>query len=314
MRKRKKLLILIPLAVLSLALFVFPARQPEPEYKGRPLSYWLVEGNPILDDTYPNFQILEDYLSAFRSPVATEAIQAIGTNAIPYYLKWIRYEAPSWRKKLADKLQPQTALSFRIKSWVGINRSDLLAMASGLAIAQLGTNATAATPVLATLILNTNAPKTALRAMRALCYLGTNGLQPLISAIHDPQYSLRSVAVMCLSCTTGNEAPGTATIPVLIECLGDTSLNLQTGGAMGLGRNTSVPALAVPALTGCLSSTNANVRLYAAASLRHYGSQGILALPALTNALADSDFKVRALATNAIAQITSATLTNAPAK
>jgi hypothetical protein len=314
MRRHWKKIVLFLAGIAACVFFAIPDGPPEPEYKGRPLSYWLIQGNPIVDQTYPNVGILEDYLNAFRSPVATEAIQAIGANAIPFYLKWIRYEAPSWRKKLADKFQPRTALSFRIKFWIENNRSDRLAMASGVALAKLGTNATAATPVLATLILHTNTPQTALRAMRALCYLGTNGLQPVISAIRDPQYSLRSVAVLCLSCTTGSEAPGSTAIPVLIECLGDTSLNLQTGGAMGLGRNTSVPALAVPALTGCLSSTNAKVRLYAAASLLNYGSQAISALPALTNALVDSDFKVRAIATNAIVQITSAMLTNAPAK
>ena len=315
MWKRTKTLALILLPAAALALLAFALLRatpdPEPQYKGRPLSYWLVQARPIVDDTYPRIQVLQDYLAAFRSPVATEAIQAIGTNAIPYYLKWIRYEGSSWRKKLAAKIPPHTTWTFRINAWVGTTRSDLLAMASGVALAQLGSNAAAASPALAALIHNTNAPQTALRATRALCYLGTNGLQPLISAIHDPQYSLRPVAILCLSCTTGSEAPGTTTIPVLIEFLGDT--NSRVNAVCGLGRNTSVPALAIPALTGCLSSTSAVVRLQAAAALRYYGSQATPALPALTNSLADPDYKVRVIATNSINSITAALSTNAPA-
>ncbi len=316
MRKRTKTLALILLPAAALALLAFAllhsTSEPEPQYKGHPLSYWLIQGRPIVDDTYPRILILQDYLAAFRSPVATEAIQAIGTNAIPYYLKWIRHEGSSWRKKLAAKIPPQTTWTFRIDSWVGTTRSDLLAMASGVALAQLGTNADAASPTLAALIHNTNAPQTALRATRALCYLGTSGLQPITYAIRDRQDPVRYLAVFCLSCTTDTQAPGTTTIPVFIECLGDTNPAIQISAVVGLRQNRSLPDLAVPPLTGCLSNTNAMVRLQAAAALRDYGGQATSALPALTNALADSDYKVRVIATNAITQITAPALTNAP--
>ena len=312
MWKRAKTLALILLPAAALALLAFAllrsTSEPEPQYKGRPLSYWLVQGRPIVDDSF----ILVDYLAAFRSPVATEAIQAIGTNAIPYYLKWIRYEGYPWRRKLAAKIPAQTAWTLRINTWVGTTRSDVLAMASGVALALLGTNAAAASPALAFLVHNTNAPQTALRATRALCYLGTNGLQPLISAIRDPQDPARHLAIFCLSCTSDSQAPGTTTIPVFIESLGDTNAAIQVAAVVGLRRNRSLPDLAMPPLTGCFSSTNAMVRLHAAAALRDYGGQATSALPALTNALADSDYKVRVMATNAINSITAALSTNAP--
>ncbi len=69
----------MPIALLALAF----AADKEPTYDGHALSYWLqryqesVKARPPHQDHPDNPE---------------KAILAIGTNAIPWLLKWIRYE------------------------------------------------------------------------------------------------------------------------------------------------------------------------------------------------------------------------------
>jgi hypothetical protein len=74
MRKRTKTLalILIPATALALLAFVLrPKAEPEPQYKGRPLSYWTIRLPEHPED-------------------AKEAIDAIGADAT----KAISYQSP----------------------------------------------------------------------------------------------------------------------------------------------------------------------------------------------------------------------------
>ena len=67
-----------------------PDRQPS--YQGRPLAYWLCLKNNDDDDAVRD------------EPHFEEAIRAMGTNCLPYLLKWIAYELPAWKSKLIDFL------------------------------------------------------------------------------------------------------------------------------------------------------------------------------------------------------------------
>jgi hypothetical protein len=69
--------------VLAVGVYMLLKRETEPTYKGKPLSHWL-------DRLPPNRPAIE--------PDAREAIQQIGAKAVPWLLKWLAYETPSWRK------------------------------------------------------------------------------------------------------------------------------------------------------------------------------------------------------------------------
>jgi len=95
MRKRRICLVMLILAVAGLVgLIVAGAWRPrngtEPEYAGRRLSQWVME---LPADTSPTGQ-----------SVAEVAIRNIGTNALPYLLKWISYEPAPWRLKLYERI------------------------------------------------------------------------------------------------------------------------------------------------------------------------------------------------------------------
>jgi hypothetical protein len=71
----------VALLSLSLAPHVLHA-PPQPSYKGQSLRLW-VEG-----------------VSSEPSYAQEEALNAMGTNATPLLLKWMRYETPGWRAAL----------------------------------------------------------------------------------------------------------------------------------------------------------------------------------------------------------------------
>src|SRR5215467_6522715 len=81
MVKSTVVLISLALATLLGALVFAFTTTSEPTYQGRSLSYWLAPPRTARTET---------------------AVKAIGTNAIPFLIRWIKYEPPPWRKKYAD--------------------------------------------------------------------------------------------------------------------------------------------------------------------------------------------------------------------
>jgi hypothetical protein len=90
MPHRRKIIIgLLALAVCGVLAVVFWPEKPEPVYKSRRLSEWVITG--------PKPEM------AFR-----EAVEAVGTNGIPFYLEWIRYRPSSLTRtkfRLAEKIR-----------------------------------------------------------------------------------------------------------------------------------------------------------------------------------------------------------------
>jgi hypothetical protein len=297
MWKRGSLLLLIPCLAIVIGLLTLPRREHEPLYQGQPLSHWVLLSQR--DD---------------RSDEADKAISEIGTNALPLLMKWIRYELPGWRGKLAKDNHP---ILQRFVGSFGTTKRELLADASLGAFRILGTNAASAIPELTGLMRNASTPQTAFRAMVALSQIGTNGLPPLISAIQNPQYPLRQKAVLTIVFMPASPASCAVTTPLLIQCLSNTTdQRIPPVAAMGLGRDKYAPQLAIPALARCLVNAGASEQLRCAAvqSLARFGAQATNALPELTNALTDSSLTVRSAATNAIEKITSDVSTKIPAR
>jgi hypothetical protein len=288
MWKRRSLLLLIPCLAIVIGLLMLPSREHEPQYHGQPLSHWVLLSQ-----------------RAIQSDEADKAIREIGTNALPLLLKWIRYELPAWRGKLAKDNHP---ILQRLVGPFVTTKQEVLADARILSFRILGTNAAIAIPELAGLMRNASAPQTAFRAMGALSQIGTNGLPPLISAIQDSQYPFRVWAVTTIAFMHASPASASVTTPVLIQCLSDTTTpRIPLVAAFGLGHNDCAPQLSIPALTRCLATAGASeqLRCVAVQSLARFGALATNALPALTNALTDSSLMVRSAATNAIEKITS---------
>jgi HEAT repeat protein len=283
-------------AALAAVVTHSPRHSNEPQFQGKPLTYWLLASTRIQD---------------FEA--AHEALAQIGTNALPFLLKRMQYESPHWRTRL-QRTGPRPLQQL---IYLALGDEDrLLAEASADAFKPIGPKAAVAIPELITLLSNTNTPQTAGRAMRALSHLGTNGLPPLISLINNPQSSYRFYAVATIAFNSQTPEEAELTTPMLLQCLTNTTdPQIPWIAAFGLGRSHYAPRLVVPALARCLTSASTpRTRAAAADALAQFSGQATAALPALTNALADPFEEVRWTATNAIHKITSGALTNAPAR
>src|SRR3954453_3638082 len=85
-------------ACVVLAVAFWPEREmPEPVYEGKKLGQWLYQAAAQ---------------QAFTREI-TEALEAIGTNGIPFYLHWIGQE-PSLRKRLGNYI------TIRTKGWPNV--------------------------------------------------------------------------------------------------------------------------------------------------------------------------------------------------
>jgi hypothetical protein len=107
--KRRRLFIIISASIAAIILaFAFWPTEREPEYNGVALSKWL--------ERYNNGNNAE----------ATVAIRHIGTNALPFLLRWIQYETPGWRKSL-DHFHarlPSSVQMARVVQWLFKDKAE----------------------------------------------------------------------------------------------------------------------------------------------------------------------------------------------
>ena len=85
---------------------------------------------------------------------AEKAIREIGTNALPYLLKWIRYDMPSWKMRFYETVNP--ALSTLNSEWGLYDERQRRFVQAPLAFEVLGAQAKPAIPELIRML---NGPK-----------------------------------------------------------------------------------------------------------------------------------------------------------
>lgn len=122
--KRKRFIIVFSfLVVVILGAALWP-REREPEYNGVKLSVWLERYKANLEPDY----VSSDSHAALVQ--AHSAIREIGTNSLPFLVRWIQYKEPAWRKalycglgKVPDKvLRPR--VSMRLFRWLHDKKLD----------------------------------------------------------------------------------------------------------------------------------------------------------------------------------------------
>ena len=142
--------------MVALALLAWP-REREPEYKGRKLSKWIQDGamaTTSLLSTPP--YVLSPKLQPADRAAKIEAIQNIGTNALPYLLKWIEAgELPKYGKLDVPPTKVMTRAAAH--SWLKYRqRTFWRAIDAGWALEVLGSDAISTVPELLRLSHSTN--------------------------------------------------------------------------------------------------------------------------------------------------------------
>src|SRR5580765_3612893 len=166
--RRRRILLLLTGCVSAALLLILLWPEPEPSYKGKPLSHWLA----ICVRTDNGPELLE----------SAAAVRAIGTNAIPLLLKWLRYEPSALNGKLnaaVEKAAGAIGDSPVVDSLLNRGYHYSQCAVAGLSI--LGSNASPTIPQLVRMMYDTtNCPYSSRQALQALQTIGADAVPPLL--------------------------------------------------------------------------------------------------------------------------------------
>lgn len=274
-------------------MVVFWPGEREPEYDGRKLSEWIW--------TYERSRF-----SAVDNGKSARAIRTIGTNAVPWLLKWMRYETPKWRitfNRATDRLLPRLRFgrSDTYEFW------DLCENSAGFKA--LGVEGKSAVPALTEMANQQQSMAVSRRAIRALAYIGADGLRPLMAALTDPDKEKRMYAAAYIGLMQPRDTNLNPVAPLLAKCVTDEFL-IAHNAVETLGTLRLEPSVTVPVLTNALGHRKPFMRLRAAEAIGQFGPEGYLAVPALKASLNDANSDLREAVTNALSPVAPEVLTN----
>ena len=287
--------ILVALAVaLAVAAIAFTLVPHEPKYEGRTLTEWIKDSGPRRNPDPSQAR-------------AVEAVRHIGTNALPWLIKWINAKEPrDWQIQLtrAGRLPRWIRLKL-LPSLFGFNSyyAHRRAALDGFLI--LGPQAAPAVPELLQIIGSTNGSP----ATGALDSIGIAGLPGALNVLTNRANSIRvRVTAGAWISSVDPRAENDAIAPLMAQCLRDNIPELAPIAARALARRRLEPELTIPIFLTWLTNSNPDTRWGAAYGLRQYGERATSAVPALVIALKDPHPVVRLAAENALFEIDPATL------
>jgi hypothetical protein len=181
--------------------------EKEPEYQGKKLSEWLT-------------------VSTYDPRDASEAVNVIGTNALPFLLKWADFEYPRWKRRIQQ-------MYVQHRGWPGstfvVNRLAPIEATKRIRWARIGfaflrDKAEAAAPVLIGRSQGLSVAKAAL-AINCLALIGTNALPPMLNILantNEPIWKRIAVldAMHDMTYLGSNALPA---IAVLVRCASETN-------------------------------------------------------------------------------------------
>lgn len=228
MRRRRTLLFLIAAVACVGAIGAILLRPREPSYNGRKLSAWVEE--------YWSGTGIQQYPSRTPHPEADAAVRHIGTNAIPWMLKWLDYEFSPWKTKSLNWINRRVA---RINSSWELRDHDLVRHAcvpnAFLALGPMGTGAVDELARLA----NGTGPQAQSCAVLVLGGLGQPAVPVLVGVLTNEQNQARrpllAVAARQLGRTCASD-PETAlpAVPVLLKLLNSSNAYTFNGASNAL--------------------------------------------------------------------------------
>ena len=185
MRRRKFIFGVLVLSVCGVLTVMFwPEKEiPEPAYKGKKLGQWLDQA--AAQQTF--------------TMEITEALQAIGTNAVPCYLHWMSHER-SLMKRLGSYITLQT------KGWPHVNSApgtpkEMRAFYAFHALGQLGESGAPAIPQLLVYakrpppLFPSSAVKSPGFALKAFGMMGQPGMAAYLSLVTNENARIRAMAI-----------------------------------------------------------------------------------------------------------------------
>lgn len=290
-RKRKRVLLAgVSVAVLMFASWFLRQRNTEPTYEGNRLSEWIE---------------MHQEGSSMEQREAAVAIQAIGTNALPYLVEWLSYQPSSLRLKLESMVRRGPnwlAQSQRIDAM--LQADNRRANCAAAAFVALGSAAAPAIPELERIArrkpenLHANA-----LALESLGYIGPQAIPTLTNLLVTVEYDALLRVTSLLSALQRQGTNASMAFPVLFHQLQSENPDDVWAAADSLKSLRFDAERVVPVLVARVADTNSGIQISAIYALSGFGRAAVQALPALTNALSDPDPMVRVHASAAIERI-----------
>ncbi len=215
--------------LVGIALLLWLTREREPAYQGKTLSEWIAAQMEEIFDS-PGGRSSESK--------SAEAIRQMGTNTVPWLLKWARYESPSRGlstiKSIGRKLpNAVTAASFR--NWCRTDPCYDRANAAMWAFYALGTNGSPAIPELVLRINDTNSPAICRRAIFMLTAIGRSTTPILVTQLSNTNTPCRANIAYCFGISGMFGVDRAEVTPVLVRCLADSDASVRAQATVALG-------------------------------------------------------------------------------
>jgi len=266
---------------------LLPARSNEPTHAGRPLSFWTSGLAPVPPDGSIRIE-------------CREAIREIGTNALPFLLKWIQF-SPAM-----DESHPTYGISIDVN-----DPKNRLAYGSAYAFEALGNTAATAVPELTQLVNSPATQNNRYLYVQALAGISPAGLPALLTVATNLGNNARVFAISAIENLGTNAAPA---LPTLLALLRDPEPDVVSFAASALGNLRLQPQLAVPALQQLLQGESTTPCRFAIIALGQFGPEARTAVSDLTRFLNDPSERVRASTVYALTKIAPDVLTNVPVR
>jgi HEAT repeat protein len=280
MKVRSVVTVAVFFAAISLVALAFlSADHSEPTYQGKRLSAWLDERHP----TPPGPVVLNDD--------AVAAVQALGSEAIPTLLAWLR-ASDSWMSRNA-----KIVLEWRLSLPVQVPTNQAKRMRAMYGFRALGAAAKSAFPEIVALVLNSPDEWQRGDAINALTDSDADTMRRLAEGLNSPSTEVRLRAVNALTCL--RIEPDEVCLPALERATSDPDTRVRSKAAQGIALINSQ----LTVIAGWLTHHDPEYREIAARIVGGYRARARSYLPALEVAAHDPDLKVRAAASGAIEQI-----------
>jgi HEAT repeats len=272
-------------------------------YNGKTLSEWMWTR-----------QIAQ---SQARLLEAEDAVRHIGTNALPWFGKWLTYEPPTWKRKMSHRVfldrlpAPLWRLVFK-REFQGLTSLDGLMILAPMSSSEV-------TAELTRVVDKWPAPgwERGFGALEALGHLSLPGLVVIatnrVRAAELRCQALESIGTIIsrerMRARPNQESDRVLVTQVLVPYLEER--DLAWAAASALGRARLNPEVVVQALTNAMRFEDMRTQTQVAAALGGFKRDARCAIPALTLRLSNADERIRLAATNALNRIAPEVLTNA---
>jgi hypothetical protein len=210
---RKKRILWVAVGVIALTTVWFALLRPrdEPKYQGRYLSEWAaIYFRYTLQSTGASGEDIE----------ARNAILAIGTNAVPHFLNWVRYERSPWQVTLRPKLPAWIGNKKGVRDLFGDAKANR-AVYGWVGINLLGTNAISAIPTLTAMLNDRTNYLTLKQATFALAAVGEVAVPDLQAAFTTTNVQFRWYVLHSVCALTRKLGHTNSTGPILMAALHD---------------------------------------------------------------------------------------------